>query len=167
MLIRFCNWLFPHPFLSLLLAAVWVLLQNDFSAGMAVFGLILGVIIPRATAVWWPDRPAGFRMTKMLGYVLIVVWDILLANVQVALIVLTRRNKDMSPAWIVVPLDLRQPEAITVLAGTITLTPGTVTADVSNTGRSLLVHALHAPDPDAVRDEIKSRYEARLKEIFV
>ena len=100
MLIRFCNWLFPHPFLSLLLAVVWILLQNEFSAGMAVFGLILGVIIPRATAVWWPDRPAGFRMMKMLGYVVIVVWDILLANVQVALIVLTRRNKDMSPAWI-------------------------------------------------------------------
>lgn len=164
---RFFNWLFPHPFLTLLLAVVWILLQNEFSAGMAVFGVILGIIIPRGLAVWWPDRPVGIRMGKMCIYICIVVWDILVANVQVAWIVLTRSNKNMKSTWVVVPLDLRQPEAITVLAGTITLTPGTVTADMSNKGRYLLVHALHAPDADAVRDDIKTRYEARLKEIFV
>ncbi len=60
----------------------------------------------------------------------------------------------------------RMVEAISLLAGTITMTPGTLTADVSADGRTLLVHALHAPDPDAVRDEIKTRYEARLKRIF-
>jgi multicomponent K+:H+ antiporter subunit E len=68
---------------------------------------------------------------------------------------------------VVIPLDLRQPEAITVLAGTITLTPGTVSADLSEDGHSLLVHALDAPDPDAIRDEIKTRYERRLMEIFL
>lgn len=164
---RIFNWLLPHPFLTLLLAVVWILLQNEFSAGMAVFGLILGIIIPRASAVWWPGRPVGFNMGKMITYVLLVLWDILVANVQVAWIILTRRNKNLRPAWVVIPLDLRQPEAITVLAGTITLTPGTVSADLSDNGHSLLVHALDAPDPDAVRDEIKQRYEARLKEIFV
>jgi len=46
------------------------------------------------------------------------------------------------------------------------MTPGTVTADMSADGRALLVHSLHAPDPGAVRDEIKSRYETRLKGIF-
>lgn len=161
------NWLFPHPFLTLMLAIVWVLLQNEFSPGMAVFGVILGVIIPRLTAVWWPDRPSGFRVWHMFNYVLLVLWDILIANVQVAWIILTRSNANLRPAWVVVPLDLRQPEAITVLAGTITLTPGTVSADLSDNGRCLLVHALDAADPDAIRDEIKTRYEARLKEIFV
>jgi len=164
---RFFSWLFPHPFLTLLLTAVWILLQNELSAGMAVFGLILGIVIPRATAKWWPDRPVGFRMWRMLAYILLVIWDIIVANVQVAWIVLTRPNSKLRPAWVVIPLDLRQPEAITVLAGTITLTPGTVSADLSDTGRCLLVHALDAPDPDAVRDDIKQRYEARLKEIFV
>ena len=57
--------------------------------------------------------------------------------------------------------------ALTMLTSIISLTPGTVSADISNNGRSLLVHALDAPDPDAVRDEIKQRYESRLKEIFV
>ena len=75
-------------------------------------------------------------------------------------------NAKLKPAWITVPLDLRQPEAITLLAGTVTLTPGTVSADLSESGHYLLVHVLHTDDPDAERDEIKSRYEARLKEIF-
>jgi multicomponent K+:H+ antiporter subunit E len=166
-MIRAFNWLFPHPMMTLLLAVVWVILQNEISAGMAVFGLILGTIIPRAFAAWWPDRPMGFKMGRMILYVMLVLWDIVVANVQVAWIVLTRRNKNLRPAWIVIPLDVIQPEAITVLAGTITLTPGTVSADISNTGRHLLVHVLDTDNPDAVRDDIKSRYEARLKEIFV
>ena len=164
---RVFNWLFPHPFLTILLVVVWVLLQNETSSGMVVFGVILGIIIPRITAVWWPDSPVGFRLGRMVAYVMLVLWDIIVANVEVAWIVLTRPNKDLRPAWIVIPIELDSAEAITVLAGTITLTPGTVSADISQTGRSLLVHALDAPDPDAVRDEIKQRYEARLKEIFV
>ncbi|MBM1633608.1 Na+/H+ antiporter subunit E [Sulfitobacter mediterraneus] len=165
-MMRAYRWLFPHPLLTLLLALVWILLQNNFSAGMAVFGLILGILIPRLTVVWWPDRPVRLHLGQMVGYMLVVLWDILVANVQVAWIVLTKPNSKLRPAWIVVPLDLRQPEAITILAGTITLTPGTVSADLSDEGHSLLVHVLHTDDPDSVRDEIKDRYERRLKEIF-
>lgn len=165
-MIRVLHWLFPHPLLTVILTIVWVMLQNDVSAGMVVFGIILGIIIPRITAVWWPDRPEGFRAGKMLSYCLVVIYDIIVANIQVAWIILTKSNAQMRPAWVEVPLDLVKPEAITLLAGTITLTPGTVSADLSNEGRSLLVHALDAPDPDAVREEIKQRYEARLKEIF-
>ena len=160
------RWLLPHPLLTLLLTIVWVVLQNEVSAGMAVFGLILGILIPWGTSVWWPDTPKGFRLGKMVIYCLIVMWDIIVANVQVAWIILTKSNAELRPAWVVIPLELVQPEAITILAGTITLTPGTVSADLSNEGHSLLVHALHTDDPDGVRDEIKQRYEARLKEIF-
>lgn len=165
-MMRALRWLLPHPFLTLLLVVVWTLLQNGISVGMVVFGAILGIVIPIGTAQWWPDRPGKIRVFRMLSYCLLVMWDILVANVQVAWIVLTKSNAAMRPAWVVVPLDLRQPEAITILAGTITLTPGTVSADLSDEGHSLLVHALDAPDPDAVRDDIKHRYERRLKEIF-
>jgi multicomponent K+:H+ antiporter subunit E len=165
-MVRAYHWLLPHPFLTLILALVWMVLQNDFSAGMVVFGLILGIVIPRITSVWWPDTPQGFRMGKMILYSGVVIWDIVVANIQVAWIVLTVPNSKLKPAWIVVPLELKQPEAITVLAGTITLTPGTVSADLSDEGHSLLVHVLHTDDPDGVRDDIKSRYERRLLEIF-
>ena len=158
--------IFPHPFLTLLLAVVWTLLQNNVSAGMVVFGLILGVIIPALTARWWPDRPDEMRLIPMIKYIGIVIWDIIVANIQVAKIILTKPNDQMKPNWVIIPLELKSPEAITILAGTITLTPGTVSADLSNEGHSLLVHALDAPDPDVVRDEIKERYERRLLEIF-
>jgi multicomponent K+:H+ antiporter subunit E len=88
------------------------------------------------------------------------------ANVQVAMIILFKRERDIRSAWIVIPLELTSPEAITVLAGTITMTPGTVSAMLSADGKSLLVHALHTDDASAMRDTIKTRYERRLKEIF-
>lgn len=165
-MMKLIRWLLPHPALTILLALVWMLLQNKWSAGMFVFGLILGIIIPIATARWWPDRPKSFHVGRMFMYCLLVIWDIIVANVQVAWIILTKPNSKMNAAWVVVPLELKSPEAITVLAGTITLTPGTVTADLSDEGHSLLVHALDADDPQAVCDDIKNRYERRLMEIF-
>ena len=56
-MVRAYRWLLPHPLLTLTLAVVWTLLQNDVSAGMVVCGIILGIIIPRITASWWPDTP--------------------------------------------------------------------------------------------------------------
>ncbi len=165
-MMRVVRWLLPHPVLTVLLTVVWTLLQAEPSVGMALFGLILGVVIPIGTARWWPDRPQSFAVGRMIAYCLLVIWDILIANIQVAWIILTKPNARIRSAWVVVPLDLRDPEAITILAGTITLTPGTVSADLSDDGRCLLVHALDAADPDAVRDDIKTRYERRLMEIF-
>jgi multicomponent K+:H+ antiporter subunit E len=158
--------LLPHPLLTLLLVAVWQMLVNYVSLGTLVFGLILGILIPLLTAPYWPDRPRLKNPAMIVEFILIVLWDIVVANVSVAKIILFKRNEDMRPTWVTVPIDLRSPEAITVLAGTITMTPGTVSADVAADGRSLLVHCLDAADPDAVRDDIKQRYERRLREIF-
>jgi len=156
----------PHPLLTLTLIVVWQMLVNKLTLGNLLLGTILGLIIPVITSPYWPNSPRLTSVPRIIGYVLLVIWDIIVANVQVAYIVLFKANANIRPAWISIPLDLRTPEAITVLAGTITMTPGTVSSDLSADGRSLLVHCLDAPDPDAVRDDIKSRYERRLKEIF-
>lgn len=158
--------LFPHPYLSLLLVVTWLLLVNQLKLGSVAFAVILGIIIPIITGPYWPDRPILRNPMAIIGYVLVVLYDIVKSNFIVAGIVLFKPNSKLQPAWVTIPLDLRTPEAITVLAGTITMTPGTVTADMSGDGKALLVHCLHAPDPDAVRDEIKARYEARLMRIF-
>lgn len=158
--------LFPHPILTVLLVLVWCLLANSFTLNSLVMGLILGVLIPFGTARYWPNRPTLRNPRMIVEYLLIVLWDIVVANVTVAMLILFRRNADLHPNWVAIPLDLRTPEAITVLAGTITMTPGTVSADLSTEGHMLLVHCLDAKDTDAVRDEIKTRYERRLKEIF-
>jgi multicomponent K+:H+ antiporter subunit E len=158
--------LFPHPLLSLLLFVTWMLLVNQIKLGSMVMALILAIAIPLLTAPYWPNRPLVRNIPAFAAYVLLVIWDIILANIQVARIILFYRNDQIRSAWIPVPIELKTPEAITMLAGTITMTPGTVTADMSSCGKVLLIHSLHAPDPDAIRDEIKTRYEARLKRIF-
>lgn len=158
--------LLPHPWLTALLTLVWMLLANTLSAGVFLFGLILGLVVPLITAPFWPDRPTLRGPTRIVEYVGIVLWDILVANVVVAWAILFKSNRAMRPTWVAIPLELRKPEAISVLASTITLTPGTVSSDLSCEGHALLVHCFDAPDPDAVRNQIKSRYERRLKEIF-
>lgn len=158
--------LFPHPYLSITLVILWMLLVNQFKVGSLVMALILATVIPLLTAAWWPDRPRIRHPLRLASYGLLVLWDVIVANFQVARIILFMPSDSIRSAWIAVPLDLRSPEAITLLAGTITMTPGTLTADMSSCGRVLLIHSLHAPDPNAIRDDIKSRYEARLKRIF-
>ncbi len=157
---------FPHPLLSLVIWGVWILLANEVSAGQVVLGAILGWGIPRLTSAYWPDRPRIRRPGAVLAYAGIVLKDILISNVQVAYLILFRRGDSLRSRFVTVPLDLTTAEAITVLAGTITLTPGTVSADLSADGRALLVHCLEAPDPEGVVATIKERYERRLLEIF-
>lgn len=157
--------LIPHPILTLVLMVLWVLLVNNAGPGHWVTGLVLGLLIPRVTAAWWPDGPR-LRPGRALAYVALVAWDVIRANIAVTRVILTVPNARLRPAFVVVPLRLTVPEAITALMGTITLTPGTVSCDLSTDGRALLVHCLHAPDPDAVVAEIRDRYEARLLEIF-
>lgn len=156
----------PHPLLTLTLLIVWLMLVNTVSAGHIALGLILGVIIPLLTAPFWPQRPKIRNPITIVSYILVVLYDIVKANIHVAWLVLFVPSAKLRSRFVTVPLDLTTPEAITVLAGTITMTPGTVSADVSADGRALLVHCLDAPDEQAVVDEIKERYEARLKEIF-
>lgn len=158
--------LIPHPLLSLTLVLVWLGLVNKITLGNLILGGAIGLTVPIFTAAYWPNRASVARPLKIAEYVLIVLWDIVIANVQVALIVLFKRRADIRSEWIPVPLELTSAEAITVLAGTITMTPGTVSTMLAADGSSILVHCLHTEDPDGVRDDIKARYERRLMEIF-
>ena len=157
--------LIPHPGLSALLVIVWMVMVNDLTFGTLFLGLVVGLVVPLFTDAYWPQRPR-LNFAAGLAYVGIVLWDIIVANFQVAAIILFKPNHKLAPAWLVIPLELDTPEAITVFAGTISLTPGTVSADVSACGTYLLVHALDAPDPAAEIARAKARYEARLKRIF-
>lgn len=158
--------LVPHPLLTLMLILVWLGLVNTFTLGNLILGTVFGLIIPMLTAAYWPNRPKIGRPLMILRYMGVVLWDIIVANVQVAMIIMFKREQDIKSHWIRVPLELTSAEAITLLAGTVTMTPGTVSATLAADCSSILVHCLHADDPDAVRDEIKSRYERPLMEIF-
>lgn len=156
----------PHPILTVILAVVWVLLVNDFSWGALIFGLLLGLFIAKLTSAYWPERPKIGDPLAIIGYAGVVLYDILVSNVLVAYLVLFRRGDSLRSQFIVVPLDVKSPEAIAMLAGTITMTPGTVSADLSADNRSLLVHCLDVADANDAVATIKSRYERRLMRIF-
>lgn len=158
--------LFPHPGLTLLLTAMWMLVLNELSFGGFLLGVVFGTLVPLFTAPFWPERPSLRFGWPLIAYVLLVIGDIVIANFHVARLILFRRNRDMRSCWLTIPLDLRSAEAITLLAGTISLTPGTVSTDISTDGQHLLVHALDTGDPQGEVARIKARYERRLMEIF-
>lgn len=157
--------LIPHPGLSVLLVIVWLLMANSLTFGGLFLGIVIGILLPIFTAPFWPGRP-DVNYRAGIAYLGLVLWDIVVANFEVAAIILFKPNRDLKPAWLVIPIELDTPEAITVFAATISLTPGTVSSDVSACGRFLLVHALDAPDPDAEIARIKTRYEMRLNGVF-
>lgn len=158
--------LIPHPGLSVLLVIVWVVMVGDLSFAALFLAAVVAIAVPRFTAPWWTGRPK-LSLVPAVGYCGVVLWDIVVANFQVAAIILFKPTRALQPAWLTIPLELTTPEAITVFAGTISLTPGTVSADVSACGQYLLVHALHAPDPANEIAKVKARYESRLKAVFV
>jgi len=160
------NRVLPHPLLSLIVFALWLLLNNSIAPGQIVLAVIIALILPRVTTGFWTMKAHVASPAALLGYIGIVVYDIIAANFTVARQVLGR-NAALRPAFFRVPLDLDNPLAISVLANTITLTPGTVSCQVDENRHQLLVHALHTDDPDGEIAAIKQRYEARLKRIFV
>ena len=157
--------LLPHPVLTLVLAALWLLLVNTFTAGHLMLGLLLGWLIPFATASLWPQSVCIRNLPTLLRYVAVVVYDIVLGSFRVARLILGR-PASLRPAFVTVPLELRTDLAISLLANTISLTPGTVSVLLSEDHRSLIVHSLDTGDAATMAAEIKHRYEAPLKAIF-
>ncbi|MCY1283867.1 Na+/H+ antiporter subunit E [Pseudomonas jinjuensis] len=157
--------LLPHPLLSACLLLTWLLLVNDFSLGHWLLGGALGLVLPWLCRDLLLPVPRIRRPLLLLRFIGLVLHDIVVANLQVARLVVGP-TRALRPAFVEIPLDLNDDLAITVLASVITLTPGTVSADLGADRRTLLVHGLDVPDPEALVADIKSRYEAPLKEIF-
>jgi multicomponent K+:H+ antiporter subunit E len=158
------RWL-PQPLFSLSLWGVWLLLANSLAPGHILLGLAVALALPLFTVRFWPDRPRLRRPVKIVIYMLVLLWDITLANLTVARLILGPASR-LRPAFLRMPIDLNNDFAIVVLSSTISLTPGTVSADISPDRRSLLIHALDVENPEQAVAQLKSRYELPLQEIF-
>ncbi len=159
------DWVLPQPVLTLAIAVLWTLLAADLSGGTLLLGLTLGLIIPLFTVRFWPGRPRRFRIGAALRLMFVVFYDILAANFSVARVVLGNVHQIKSK-FVDVPLDTNDPYVATILASIITLTPGTLAIDIDMDKRVVHIHGLDVPDKSLLIDEIKTRYEAPLKEIF-
>ncbi len=157
--------LLPHPVLTPLLTLIWLLLVNSVAPGQILLGLLLGWLIPLFTLRFWPDRVSIHQPLILLRFLILLIYDILVANAIVAFRILLG-PRHVQPAFVVVPLDLRSDLGISLLANTICLTPGTVSAWLSPDRRTLVVHGLDVRDPEALVTTIKRRYETPLLKVF-
>jgi multicomponent K+:H+ antiporter subunit E len=157
--------LLPQPMFSLFLWLIWLLLVNTVAPGQMFLGALLAMAIPRFTIRFWPDQPCMRSPLTLVAYLAVFFFDIVIANLTVARLILGP-VKRLRPAFITLPLDLKNDFAITLLAHTISLTPGTVSSHVAEDRRSLLIHVLDLDDESLLVQRIKQRYEAPLKEIF-
>lgn len=157
--------LLPHPLLSVSLTLLWLLLVNALSAGALVLGALLGWLIPFATSRFWPERIHIRHPGVLARFLGVFVVDIVRGSFQVAWLILKGPAR-LRPVFVEVPLDLATDLAISLLANTISLTPGTVSARLSADKRTLVVHTIDTDDPAALVTAIKQRYEAPLKRVF-
>jgi multicomponent K+:H+ antiporter subunit E len=157
--------IWPRPLLSGWLWVLWLLLVNELSGGHMLLGAFWAWLIPFCTHDFWPGVMSLRKPALALKFLGVVLWDILVANWIVARLIL-RPAASLQPAFMLLPLDVQDDFTITLLASTISITPGTVSADLSTDRRHLLIHTLHVEDEEAAIAQIKQRYEAPLKEIF-
>jgi len=158
------TWL-PYPVLSLLLFVVWLLLVAEVSVAHVLLALFLAWGIPLLCRPFLKDLPPVRHTFAALRLVALVTYDIVVANIVVARLILGPTDR-LKPVFVSVPLTLTQPMSISLLASIITMTPGTVSSDLSQDNKILIVHALDCSDPEALIADIQQRYEKPLLEIF-
>lgn len=157
--------LLPSPLLSLLLFAVWLLLNQSLSAGHLVLAALFALTVPIITTRLRGERVPLRAPATALRLFGVFLWDVLASNLAVLRQSLGPESS-LRPRFVWVPLDIEDRHGIAILSSMITLTPGTLSADLSDDRRHLLVHALHAEDEQELVATIKSRYERPLMEIF-
>jgi multicomponent Na+:H+ antiporter subunit E len=151
--------------LNILLAITWMLLSGEFNTVNFIEGLIIGYII-----LWLSKSAIGGtkyfkRIPKAIGFIFYFLKELIIANLKVAYDIITPKDH-MKPGIIAVPLDAETDMEITLLANLITLTPGSLSLDVSKDKKVLYVHALYIDDADKFRQEIKNGIERRLLEVL-
>jgi multicomponent Na+:H+ antiporter subunit E len=151
--------------INVVLAFTWAAVAGSFTLLNVLFGFLLGGLalsLIREQA----GAPNYFRRALMvMQLVIIFLSELVQSSVRVAAIVLAPK-RDLAPAIVAYPLDVESDFQITILANLITLTPGTLSLDVSEDGRTLYIHCIDVPDTDAAIADIKLTFERRIMETF-
>ena len=157
--------LLPSLPLSITVFGFWLLMNDSISAGTVAMALLVALLIPPFAARLDREFARIGRLRGVPKLVGVLLWDILVANVTVAMQVLGP-ERNIHPGFIWVPLDIANIHGIAALTSCITLTPGTVSSELSDDRRFLLVHVLDLGSAEEVVRQIQTRYEAPLMEIF-
>ncbi|WP_233141238.1 Na+/H+ antiporter subunit E [Haematobacter missouriensis] len=153
----------PYPLLALMLTLMWLILTR-FSLGNLVLGLVVALVASQVMVRLQPSKPRIRRWSvipKMFG---ILGWDIIKSNWSVAWAIIS--NKKRNPHLVEIPLEMRDPTALALLAITITATPGTAWVEYRTQDGRLLLHVFDEEEEGYWRRVVKNRYEAMLMEVF-
>lgn len=154
------------PLLPVVLALVWLLLNDSLSAGHLLLGVVFALL---ATVAVRPLRPLPAwprRLHVAIGLIWHVFLDIVRSNIDVGRVILGATRRQPTIGFVRIPLDLRDPHGLAMLSIIVTGTPGTVWAGHDPATNVLMLHVLDLQDEDAWVRTIKHRYERPLREIF-
>lgn len=151
--------------LALVFVLAWALVTGSFSAPNLLFGALIGgaaALLTRDGRRFSPLPIRPLRLVRLAGLFLV---ELIKSGLRVAAVVLRPQMK-VAPGIVAVPLRLERDFEIALLANLITLTPGTLSVDVSPDKRVLYVHCVDMPDPDAVIADVRTGFEQRILEAF-
>jgi multicomponent Na+:H+ antiporter subunit E len=150
---------------NLLLALAWIAMSGEFSAANFLVGFALGYVVLLLTRRSIGRTTYFGRTWRLIAFVGFYLRELLLANLRVAYDVVTPTHH-MHPGIVAVPLDARSDVEITLLANLLTMTPGTLSMDISDDRTTLYVHGMFVSDPEAFRREVKDGFERRVLELL-
>jgi multicomponent K+:H+ antiporter subunit E len=160
------SWL-PYPIVSLLLGALWLLLNQAIDPANLLFGALLGIAVPLLT---WRLQPLGYpRLRKPMVFLRLLgmaAVEVVRSCFNVCRIILFRDYKTVRAEFMRVPLTLRDPYGLALLSCLINMTPGTVWVEILPETHELSLHVFDLHDQQWWIDTIKDRYERPLIEIF-
>ncbi|GHA29547.1 Na+/H+ antiporter subunit E [Devosia pacifica] len=153
--------------LTFLLSFIWALITGTFTLLNLLLGAVIGVAAMYLLRSSLPKPKAPSQIRRILSLLLLFLYELMLSAIRVARIVLDPQlKKNLRPAIVAVPLDVKRDAEIMLLANMITLTPGTLSLDVSEDKKTLFVHVLTLDSKEAVVADIKNGFEAKIREIY-
>lgn len=152
--------------INVLLALAWTTLTGRFDPPDLLFGFALGYLLLFLFRRQFGAETYVRKFPLVVRFLLYFVWELVKANYNVLIAVLFTPISKLRPGIVGVPIDLKSDAEITMLANMITLTPGTLSLDVSDDCRCLYVHALEVDDPETFRRDTKQGFERAVREVF-
>lgn len=152
-------------FINVMLALVWTFLTGSFTPNTLIEGFIVGYLVLWLASPLYGTSTYFKKFRQTISFLLFVLWELVVATLRVAYVVI-KPNLDIQPGIVAIPLDVKTDAEIILLANLITLTPGSLSLDISDDRRVIYVHTMHLTDVEAFRQEIKQGFERRIGELF-
>lgn len=151
--------------INIILMLAWAMVNGEITPENLLAGFVLGYLMLALTQRALGTGGYTSRAVAVIAFAGYFLWELLKSNVRVAIEVLTPGN-DMKPGIVAVPLTCQRDLEIILLANLITLTPGTLSIDVSDDKKVLYVHSMYIDDVEEFRESIKNGFEKRILELF-